>query len=102
MTARQETVARVAVGVLLGALLTGAGAWITWAGNVPTREEVLELIETRGPINVKLLEYRLNEQDAKLDLVELKIDTTNRTLNEVMVVLRTLSKDLEAHRADDP
>ena len=102
MTARQETVARVACGVLLAALLTGAGAWMTLMTHAVTKDEVLELIETRGPVNVKLLEYRLSEQDTKLQEVKESIASVDRNLDEVMVVLKSLTKDLDAHRANDP
>ena len=102
VTARQESVTRVAVGVLLGALLAGAGAWITLADEFQTRTEILEMIKNRGPIDVALLEYRLKEQDTKLREVEEKIDIIDRSINEVMVVLRALTKDLEIHAENSP
>ena len=69
--------------------------------DVATRTEVLELIKNRGPIDVALLDYRLNEQDTKLRQVEGKVDEANRSINEVMLVLKTLSKDLETHMERD-
>jgi len=102
VTARQETVARVAVGVLLGALLTGAGAWITLAQEFQTKDEVLDLIETQGPVDVALLDYRQDEQDFKLDKLEEKMDTIIRNQNEVMVILRVLTKEVNAHTENDP
>ncbi len=102
MTARQETVTRVAAGVMLGALLAGAGAWITLAGEFQTKTEVLNLIETQGPIDEALLEYRMNEQDAKLDKLEAMMGEMIRNQNEVMVVFRALVKDFEAYVSQDP
>lgn len=34
---------------LLGALISGAGTWITFAREVVPRDEVIELIQTRSP-----------------------------------------------------
>jgi len=34
---------------LLGAVVSGASAWISWGRNTVARAEVIELIETRSP-----------------------------------------------------
>jgi len=56
--------ARAIVALLVGALLTGAGAWVTWARTIPSKAEVIELIETRSPyvVDRKLLEDNAERQ----------------------------------------
>jgi hypothetical protein len=47
----------------MGALVSGAGAWVTWGRSVVTEPEVIELIETRSPYlyEQQLLKHQIQE-----------------------------------------
>ncbi len=79
-------------GVLLAALISGAGAWVVWARQVPTEGQVLELIETRSPYveDRKELAYRVTEQTAKVRTLEEKVGDLQRDISEVKTLLKTL------------
>jgi len=89
--------ARAAIGILLAALIGGAGVWVTWARETPTKAEVVELIKNNNPYesDAKLLQHRINANSEQLDKLEVKVDSLQKDVSEVMGVLRALSKQLD-------
>jgi len=46
---KMRRVTELTLAAVLGALVSGAGAWVTLGRSVTTRADVVELIETRSP-----------------------------------------------------
>ena len=90
--------ARIVAAVLLGALVSGAGVWITWASEVTNRAEVIELIDIYSPYitDKKALEVEIGAYSVRLTRVESKIDSVTRDVAEVSVMLRSLAKQLDS------
>jgi TolA-binding protein len=87
---------RVLLGVLLTALVTGAGAWVAWAAQVaekPSTAEVVELIETRSPYIVD--QKQLNEQTVRVRQLEQKLQEVQRDVTEVKTMLVALARQLD-------
>ena len=63
---------------LLGALLAGGGAYVSFARNIPTRAEVVEMIEIRSP-------YQMDKQ-----LIFNNIKANGEQIAEMKVQVREL------------
>lgn len=93
--------ARVLVGVLGGALVSGAGVWMLFGSQLaerPDRAEVIGLVETYSPYNIdqSLINHVMEAQQEQLDELEEKVDEVRRGQAEISVVLAALSKQLDS------
>lgn len=84
-------------GVLLAALVSGAGVWVVWARQVTTESQVIELIETRSPYREdrKELAYRMEEQTERSKDLEKSVRNIERELVEMKAVLQAILKKLD-------
>jgi hypothetical protein len=92
---------RIVIGVLMTALIGGAGAWVVVAQNVaekPTRAEVKELILAHSPYvtDEALIGYELDQTSERLDRLEAKVEEALRGQAEIGAVLKALSKQLDS------
>ena len=85
---------RMVVPLLIGALLTGAGAWVTWARTVPSKAEVIELIETRSPY---LQDRRLLEERTGKELTKLReeVEELSVQMSRLSAVLERIEKNVD-------
>lgn len=76
----------ITLSVLMGALISGAGAWVTWGRSIVDEPKVIELIETRSPYlyDKKLLLERLH----KLDSLEDSVDEVKGDIRELKVLIQ--------------
>lgn len=89
--------ARIATGVLVAALVGGAGLWVTWAKDIaekPNRAEVIELIDTYSPYNIdqSLINHVMEAQQGRLDRLEQKMDEVRSSQAEMLTILRRLEE----------
>lgn len=83
---------KIALGVLLGAAVTGAGAWLTWASDVVTEAKAIDLIETHSPY----LEDRKLLMKGLEDIGEIAEDADAARLE--LTAIRTLLQVRESER----
>lgn len=70
---------RMVAAALVGAVVTGAGAWITWGRNIQSRDDVIAIVEQHNPYleDRKVLELAVTEMGKLRDeLIKVRIDLT--------------------------
>jgi hypothetical protein len=79
------------IAALLGCVVTGAGAWLTWASDVVTEAKAIDLIEIHSPYveDRKILINHLNEA------AELR-----KELSELVALTRELNVKLDIYTVD--
>ena len=81
----------VVLGGLLGALLSGAGVWVTWGRSVVDEPKVIELIETRSPY---VLDKRLLlDNGVKLKELEQAVRSLELEVRELKTLLHVMIED---------
>ena len=90
--------ARIVAGALLGALVSGAGAWVIWASEITDEAKVIELIEIYSPYitDKKALEVEIGDHSARLVRIEDKIDSETRDVAELLLMIRALARQLDS------
>ncbi len=83
---------KVLLRALLGTVITGAGAWLTWASDVVTEAKAIDLIETHSPY----LEDRKILLKGLEDIGDIAEDADAARLE--LTAIRTLLQERESDR----
>jgi chromosome segregation ATPase len=89
---------KVVIAGLLTALIGSTGVWVTWARQVPTEGEVIELIENRSPYrdDRKELAYRMEEHGEEIRALKKEVGSLGRDMAELKALIKALAKQVES------
>ena len=89
-----ETIAITGFGIIL----TMIGFWFTFGKNIPSRQEVVEMIDTKSPYNQdrQFIMERLNSNKEIQSAFANALQKNTEVLNELKIQIATLGKTLEA------
>jgi DNA-binding transcriptional MerR regulator len=87
---------RLVIAALLGALLSGAGAWITWGRSVLNANEIKEIVKTQSPyvVDKKAIEQRTKENTEELKKLREEIKELSGDSKEIKALLKFLTAQM--------